>query len=442
MASLIRILSAVLGLLLVVLYGLVLIGNLPGFSNFNPSLMVLAAGFCLTLWSLLTRGCKHPPYWITLAGGIGLIFWSLTSGAVTGNLDAALALAGFGLIITGRITATRLTLNARRYYIGAGLLTLIAVVTVGALLPVENANADLSYVEGKAALTALLHPGAGEYIEDIDDYVEDLMEDETLDPAAREVEIIALNRRIAAMEAELVLFEEIREENTAKRREIAVLERRVKEAMDRVSDIESRPGESGDIIVKVDGKELQRVAVLEQAVRPDIPMVRDFAAVLASEHPGSYYRGKTYGNPSPGSIGVKQIITIHRYISGNWKYVNDPMFVNQDYYSPAHRTLAAGLAGDCDDYAVLTAASIEAIGGKTRIMAGSCDEGGHAWPEVYIGARDAWNEAIRVIGSVYPGRTIQYLTDSSGEYWLTLDWQLGRYSCGGSAHVIYQSDWR
>ncbi|MCK5737357.1 MAG: hypothetical protein KAH21_12805, partial [Spirochaetaceae bacterium] len=176
--------------------------------------------------------------------------------------------------------------------------------------------------------------------------------------------------------------------------------------------------------------------------RPDIPMVRDFAAALASEHPGSYYREKNYGDSSPGSIGVKQIITIHRYISSEWKYVNDPMFVNQDYYSPAHRTLAAGLAGDCDDYAVLMAASIEAVGGKTRIMAGSCAEGGHAWPEVYIGAKDAWKEALREIGLVYPGRTIQYLTDGSGKYWLTLDWQLGRYSCGSNAHVIYQSDRR
>jgi len=442
MASLTRFLSGALGLLLAVLYGLVLIGNLPGFSSLNPSMMVLGAGFCLTLWSLLTRGRKHPPYWITLAGAVGLIIWSLSSGAVTGNLDAALSLTGFGLIITGRIISTRLTLNARRYYTVAGLLTLIAVLTVGVLLPVENAYADLSYIEGKAALTALLHPGAGEYIEDIDDYVDDLMEDETLDPSAKEEEIIALNRRIAAMEAELVLFEAIREENSDNRREIAVLERRVKEAMDKVSEIESRPGESGDIIVRVDGKELQRVADIKQAVRPDIPMVRDFAAALASENPGSYYRGKSYGNPSPGSIGVKQIITIHRYISGNWKYVNDPMFVSRDYYSPAHRTIAAGLAGDCDDYAVLIAACIEAVGGKTRIMAGSCAEGGHAWPEVYIGGKDTWNEAMREIGSAYPGRTIQYLTDSSGEYWLCLDWQLGHYSCGGSAHVIYQSDRR
>jgi len=422
--------SAVFSVLLLFAPGS-LLQAVSGISSPLISLIVSGSGLFLTLWTLSSRGCKHTAFWFTLIIGVVLVIFSVTSVApdrLSLFHDESLAVTGLMIIIGSRIVALRLTMNTRRYYSVFGLFTAAAVLGLGALVPAGMNTEELSFSQGKAALLAVLHPEARDYIDDIDGYVNDLIEDDSLDPAEKEAEIQILNRRIIEMEAELSLFEEMREENRDNRREIAMLRQRVEEAL-------AREG-SGD------GEGFSPVMSFAQAVQPDLPVVRDFAAALAAESPGSFYRSRSFGDPSPGTIGMKQIITIHRYISGEWKYVNDPMFVDRDYYSPAGRTISTGLAGDCDDYAILTASAIEAIGGKTRIMSGSCSEGGHAWPEVYIGERSAWNEAMRVVDAEYPGRKIQYIRDDSGEYWLCLDWQLGIYSCGGSPEVRYQSEWR
>jgi hypothetical protein len=312
-----------------------------------------------------------------------------------------------------------------------------ATAAASVLIPEGAGDEVLSYDEGRQVLLSMLHPGAGDYVEDIDDYVEDLLDDETLDPGERIATIEALNERILAMEAELVLFESTREQNAAQTAEIEALRRQVDAALKRASDAESRPVGNGQVIVTLNGEEVNRVRGFAAAVKPGAPMVRDFAVALASQAPGSYYRdgGDQY---AAGKEGVKQIIAIHSYISAEWKYVNDPVKIGADYYSPAHRTIAAGLAGDCDDFSILVSSAIEAVGGKTRIMGGSCSGGNHAWPEVYIGNRSAFNEAMKVISRAYPGRTIEYTTDSAGGHWLCLDWDLGDYSCGKSAQVLYQ----
>ncbi|MDT8298121.1 MAG: transglutaminase-like domain-containing protein, partial [Spirochaetaceae bacterium] len=298
-------------------------------------------------------------------------------------------------------------------------------------------EADLSYIEGRDALVALLHPEAGDYVEDIDGFVDDLLDDQTLDPSDRKAQIRALNDRIRVMEAELALFEAARNRNAAQAAEIEALRNQVEIAMKRAADAESRPDGKGGIIVTLDGEEVRRVQSFQAAVRPEMPMVRDFAVTLASRSPGSYYRndGDPYG---VSREGMEQIIAIHSYISGEWKYVNDPASIGADYFSPAHRTIAAGLAGDCDDFSVLVSSAIEAVGGKTRIMGGSCSGGYHAWPEVYIGGSAAFSDAMKIISRAYPGRTIQYSTDAAGGHWLCLDWELGTYSCGGGARVLYQ----
>jgi predicted transglutaminase-like cysteine proteinase len=348
-----------------------------------------------------------------------------------------LALAGYVLIIVSRLAAAKASLRVRPYLTSIGLLSLGSVVALSALIPADVVEADLSYTEGREALVALLHPQAGDYVEDVDDYVEDLLDDDTLDPEDRESEIRALNERIRVMEAELALFKATRDQNAAQAAEIEALRKQVEVAMKKAAEAESRPDGRGDIIVTLDGEEVRRVQGFAAAVRPAMPLVRDFAVALASSYPGSYYRndGDPYG---VSTEGMKQIIAIHSYISGEWKYVNDPTSIGADYYSPAHRTIAAGLAGDCDDFSVLVSSAIEAVGGKTRIMGGSCSGGYHAWPEVYIGNRAAFSNAMKVISRAYPGRTIQYMTDSSGGHWLCLDWQLGTYSCGDSPHVMYQ----
>jgi hypothetical protein len=445
LGRIIAVVTGTCGFLLATLTVLVLTGQdirLPGVVG--PSLLIIAAGLCTGIWAVLSAEFRRLPFWITFVFGVVLILLSLDYwGEHENNIISQfyrqdiLALAGYTLLIISRLAAAKAYLSARRFLATVGLLSLGSVVALSALIPTDTVETDLSYIEGRDALIALLHPEAGDYIEDIDDFVDDLLDDKTLDPSGREAEIRALNERIQAMEAELALFEATRDQNAAQAAEIEALRNQVAIAMKRVAEAESRPDGNGGIIVTLDGEEVRRVQSFRAAVRPEMPMVRDFAVALASSFPGSYYRND--GDPYGVSFeGMKQIIAIHGYISGEWKYVNDPTSIGADYYSPAHRTIAAGLAGDCDDFSILVSSAIEAVGGKTRIMGGSCSGGYHAWPEVYIGSKAAFNDAMKIIAGAYPGRTIQYTTDTAGGHWLCLDWQLGTYSCGKSAHVLYQ----
>ncbi len=105
--------------------------------------------------------------------------------------------------------------------------------------------------------------------------------------------------------------------------------------------------------------------------------------------------------------------------------------IRNDYYSPANRTIALGLAGDCDDFAILNAACIEAIGGIARIEGGFCTGGGHAWGEVLIGLRSEWERAQKLICQYYQDSDKQLVPniDDNGFYWLPLDWEMGQYTC-------------
>jgi transglutaminase-like putative cysteine protease len=91
------------------------------------------------------------------------------------------------------------------------------------------------------------------------------------------------------------------------------------------------------------------------------PVTRNYAVKLASEYPGEY--------------NVGQICSVYEHIRYNWKYVSDPS--GRDYYASASETIGNGLAGDCDDFAILMAAAIEAIGGSSRIIAASGPKGNH-----------------------------------------------------------------
>ncbi len=115
----------------------------------------------------------------------------------------------------------------------------------------------------------------------------------------------------------------------------------------------------------------------------------------------------------------------------NWKYISDPTILRDDYYSKADRTIAIGLAGDCDDFSVLTASCVESIGGIARIMGGFCEGGGHAWCEVFIGSEEHFDKATSYIRDFYndKNKTIIPAIDTNGFYWLSLDWNLGEFTC-------------
>lgn len=161
------------------------------------------------------------------------------------------------------------------------------------------------------------------------------------------------------------------------------------------------------------------------------PIVRNFAAQLAGQHPGEF--------------NIAQVCDIYDYYKKNWKYVNDPQIRDnggKDYYAFASETIQNNLNGDCDDFAILICSSILAIGGEARLNT-ACDKKGsscHAWAEVNIGTVDI-NEINRYLSIRYniPGLKAQcrHKGRRDGDNkWLNLDWFSttignGKYHPGG-----------
>ena len=185
-----------------------------------------------------------------------------------------------------------------------------------------------------------------------------------------------------------------------------------------------------------------RVKTYPEAVVPNIPCVRDFALSIVKKNQGTYYLSD---RRSPSQKGIKQIILLHYKISNKWKYISDPTVLQDDYFSTANHTIGNGLVGDCDDYSILMASCIEAIGGVARIMYGRCDAFAHAWAEVYVGSEANFNQFERQIRTAYkdPSRRIAYSIDDPGNYWMPLDWDIGVFTCNtypSYLHVDYHSN--
>lgn len=143
------------------------------------------------------------------------------------------------------------------------------------------------------------------------------------------------------------------------------------------------------------------------------PTTRDYAlSLIDREHGGKY--------------NIAQICDIWDKIYKQWTYVNDPKGSN--YYSPASRTVKLGVKGDCDDFAILVASTMMAIGGSSRIiLASNTDGAGHAYAEVYLGPdKSNVDSAAKYICQRYKCRSIAYRTSNEGgqtRHWLNLDWQ-------------------
>ncbi len=165
----------------------------------------------------------------------------------------------------------------------------------------------------------------------------------------------------------------------------------------------------------------QAAFTIKEAVTPLHPKVRAFALRMAGLFPGEYNFG--------------QVCAIWYYLKNNWRYVSDPR--GFDYFAPAFESIESGLSGDCDDFAILMASSIEAIGGSARVVLSYAQEKAHAYCEVYVsddGRRIetlveelAVIDAYRDILGDYPAKLksgiykIHFHRDAQG-YWLNLDY--------------------
>ncbi len=383
---------------------------------------ILTADTLVTAWLLLINGYKRLPFWVNLVCGTAMMIMAVFP-AEPGWIDndGVLIAAGIYFFLTARYVSHTPLVRRRRFTFLVPAFLIASTAAAAYLLPDAE---QVVYAGELDAILAEIDPAFRNLkgIEDeVEQYAKEIAEEHEENPEEQRRLIEELNRRIAAMEDEMARFEAVKERNGEYREELTRLSRRLEELeYDREA-----------------AAEIEKVGTYDEAVRPSSPRVRDFAVKLASDHPGSYYRHPGT-DLDPSREGIRQILTIHRYVAGKWKYVNDPLFEQGDYYSPADRTIALGLAGDCDDFAVLLASCVEAIGGRARIVHGSCSQGGHAWCEVFVGA--AWSDAVTETRRMYPGRSVSYLTPRGhSDYWLCLDWQAGVYSCGDNPRVVYES---
>ena len=118
-----------------------------------------------------------------------------------------------------------------------------------------------------------------------------------------------------------------------------------------------------------------------------------------------------------GTYNVQQVADIWDYTEPAWTYVSDPLNPDGqfwDYFSAASETISVGLKGDCDDFAILNAATVEAIGGNSRVIYAANPGGAHMYAEAQF-ADSSFNSTLRMR---YPNATIHYHPGN----WLNLDW--------------------
>ena len=148
--------------------------------------------------------------------------------------------------------------------------------------------------------------------------------------------------------------------------------------------------------------------MLEEACDYNCPYTKQFANSLAAKSPGNF---------NPG-----QICAIFDYCYNKWRYVNDPQ--DHEYVATASETIEGSLVGDCDDFAILMASCILAVGGRACINTGWTQTSGHAFTEVDI-AQFGESTVLSEIRKRFPQYGVNSLaTRRDGNHlWMNLDWQ-------------------
>ncbi|MDK2831898.1 MAG: hypothetical protein PWQ75_1650 [Methanolobus sp.] len=141
----------------------------------------------------------------------------------------------------------------------------------------------------------------------------------------------------------------------------------------------------------------QLFTLVNEKIDPSNVQVRTMAAASAKKYPGQY--------------NIYQICHLFDDTKENIQYISDPR--GKDLWSTPGETITVG-AGDCDDYAILLASLIEAIGGTSRIYLTDT----HAFAAAYIG-NDTETIADAIV-EYYGPVPIYYTTDEYG-CWLMMD---------------------
>ncbi|MEX1002082.1 MAG: transglutaminase domain-containing protein [Crocinitomicaceae bacterium] len=175
-------------------------------------------------------------------------------------------------------------------------------------------------------------------------------------------------------------------------------------------------------------KKFKKETVLREAINYNDPDLRNYAASIAIKH----FDDKEHLAENKKWV---QFFSVFKEIYNNWKYVYDP--VNEDYYSSATSTLRQlsyddYFKGDCDDYSIMMAACIKAIGGEVRLVRTTVKrrdgtEVGHMYPEVKFGNTEDLEKIVYLIKNIFfeeesQDQPIFYFQDSKGFIWLNYDY--------------------
>jgi len=179
----------------------------------------------------------------------------------------------------------------------------------------------------------------------------------------------------------------------------------------------------------------QRAAAIRDAIDVNNPATRDYAVSIIPRSHG-------------GTFNLAQACDLWENVYRTWTYVDDPR--GSEYFSPASRTIALGMKGDCDDFAIVVAAMIESVGGSARIVTAQNSTSGHAYPELYIGNSSAkFEEAAAYIRQRYHVTDVGcHITrgEDGTRYWLNLDWWSrhpgGKFFADDGMRIAYYPDGR
>jgi len=149
---------------------------------------------------------------------------------------------------------------------------------------------------------------------------------------------------------------------------------------------------------------------VKNAMQYTHPKLRSFAVESSTRYFNDEYYRK-FGK-------VTRYYSLFKHIRNNWKYVNDPL--GMDYYSPPIESMEL-MAGDCDDYSILLASSIMAIGGEARVVITSS----HMYTEVKVGTINDTEAVSFAARTLFPdeldGGKI-YFHETNGELWMNFDY--------------------
>ncbi len=112
-------------------------------------------------------------------------------------------------------------------------------------------------------------------------------------------------------------------------------------------------------------------------------------------------------------------LSLIKYIKDNYKYVKDPN--GFDYFALPQESIKL-MAGDCDDYSILMASCLEAIGADVRIIWAP----NHVYPELHCGNKKTFDRYASAIYSLFENeigdKKLFYRLDKDGDYWINIDY--------------------